>query len=122
MQFKLITLRLERLVKKISVQAPPGTVGADQQVSRYIQYLISKYNKFAKAEPSRKTKFSYGAISRTIESKFGAKWKLLPEEKVSEVIGYLYGRILKTRIGKSNSKKGECSYSTFEEFIAKHRF
>lgn len=105
--------------KKISVNAPPGTIGADGEASRYVQYLINRYNKFAAAEPSRKTKFSHGAISRNIETTFGSQWKLLPMEIAPEVFGYLQGRIMKTRQARINSGKGHRSFRSYEEFLEK---
>lgn len=106
--------------KKISVSPPPGTIGADQQASRYIQYLIKRYNEFAADEPSRKTRFSYGAISRNIDNNFGSRWQLLPLEKAHAVFEYLQARIGRTRRAKINTGRKQRSFSSYEEFAAKH--
>lgn len=106
--------------KKVSVTPPPGTIGANQQASRYMDYLIKRYNKYAATELSRKTKFSYGAVSRNIETTFGSPWRLLPLDLASEVFEYLQGRIAKTRQGKNNASRGYKFVSSFEEFSAKH--
>jgi len=116
------TITVKTTSKKVSVNAPPGTIGVDQQSSRYIEYLIQRYNKFADKESWRKTKFSYGAIRKNIETKFGIKWQFLPEEKASEVIAYLQSRISKTRQAKINSGKGYSAFSSFDEFNKKHGF
>ncbi len=90
------------------------------QSFQYIQHLIKRYNTYASAEP-RKNRFSYGALSHNIETKFGAAWKLLPIEKVGEVISYIQGRIDKTRQAKINKEKGYKAYSTFDEYCEKYR-
>lgn len=114
------TINVNTPAKKISVSAPPGTIGADQDASRYVQHLIKRYNEFAGSDTSRKTSFSYGAISRNIESNFGSEWRLLPLEKANAVFAYLQGRIAKTRQAKINKGKGYSAFSTFEKFLVKH--
>lgn len=114
------TINVKTTKNKISVNAPPGTIGADRNTSRYIQHLIKRYNEFAGSDPTRKTSFSYGAISRNIESNFGNEWRLLPLEKAGAVFTYLQGRIAKTRQAKINKGKGYPSFSNFEEFLRKY--
>ncbi|MBI4002903.1 MAG: HNH endonuclease [Nitrospira defluvii] len=114
------TVNLKTTAKKVSVNTPPGSIGADQSMSRYVQYLIKRYNEFAGSDLGQKTQFSYGAISRNIEGNFGAPWKLLPIERAGEVITYLQGRIAKTRQARINKGNGYKSFSTYEEYIAKH--
>lgn len=99
--------------------APPGTVGNDADATRYIQYLIKRYNEFASKDPSRRTKFNYGVISRNITSKFGTEWRLMPMARFEDLCDYLKGRINRTRIAKSNKSKGYASYSTFEDYLLK---
>ena len=107
--------------KRVSLKAPDGTLGNDLILSKYIfSHLISRYNEFASKESSRKTKFSYGAISKNIQSKFGAKWQLLEVEYAQKVISYIQGRIDKTRIARNNRGKNHPSYSTFEEYQKKY--
>ena len=113
------SLSIKATREKISVSSPPGTIGADRRASQYVQYLINRYNKFAASEPSRRTKFSYGAISRNIESKFGSQWKLISIEASNDLFSYIQGRIDMTRQAKINRGKGHRSYSSFEEFIDK---
>lgn len=64
------TVHLKTTKRTVKVQAPPGTIGADQHASRYIQHLIGRYNEFASADKTRGTKFSYGVISKNIETNF----------------------------------------------------
>ncbi|MDK9721164.1 MAG: HNH endonuclease [Rhodospirillales bacterium] len=106
--------------KKISIQPPTGTVGADINAARYVSYLVKRYNEFASKDTSRATKFSFAAISRNIESSFGSEWRLLPLNIFDALCEYLHGRINKTRIAKMNRGRGTKSFSTFSEFLSKH--
>ena len=114
------TINVKTTTKKVTVSAPPGTIGSDQDASRYVQHLIKRYNEFASSDPTRRTSFSYGAISQNIESNFGAQWRMLPLEKANAVFEYLQGRIAKTRRARINKGKGSPAFSTYEEFLAKH--
>lgn len=107
--------------RSVIVTAPPGTIGADQQASRYVQHLIKRYNEFASADKTRRTKFSFGALSSNIESRFGGPWKLLPAERFEAVCEYLQQRIAKTILAKQNHAKGIRSFSSYAEFQLKHR-
>lgn len=109
------TVNLKASSRAVTIHPPAGTIGADQAASRYIQYLINRYNEFASKEPTRKTKFSYGAISKNIEHKFGSQWKLLSMRDFTDLCAYLQGRIKKTRLAKLNASKGHRSFSSFEE-------
>jgi hypothetical protein len=113
------TVNVKTTRRAVSVNAPPGTIGADQQLSRYVSYLINRYNKFASADKTRATKFSYGVISANVENRFGASWKLLPAEKFDAVCEYLQQRICKTILAKQNVAKGFRAFSTCAEFLAK---
>ena len=115
------TVNVKTTRKAVAINAPQGTIGADQNASRYIQHLISRYNEFASADKTRATKFSYGAISRNIQSNFQAPWKLVSMDDFDALCSYLQQRISRTRIAKSNAAKGYCSFSSFEEFTADHR-
>lgn len=106
--------------KKVSIASPQGTIGADQDQTRYVSYLIKRYNEFADRDNTRKTVFNYGAISKNIESNFGGPWRLLSIELFDKVCLYLQGRIAKTRLAKINASKGYRAFSTYEEFLAKY--
>lgn len=106
---------------KVVVAPPPGTIGADQRASRYVRYLIERYNKFADDTSARKAGFHHGAVSRNIASRFGSEWRLLPIEKADELYQYLQERISRTRIARINKGEGRKSFSSYEEFAAKHQ-
>lgn len=113
------TIHLNAGKAKVTYSLPPGTIGSDQHLVRYIQHLIKRYNEFASADPSRGSRFHHGVISTNIRSKFGADWRLLPTERAVEVFEYLQGRIGKTRQARINRGKGFRAFSTFDEFNAK---
>lgn len=102
--------------KKVTIQPATGTIGADQEASRYVQHLIKRYNEFASADKNRATKFSYGAISKNIEVNFRAPWKMLGMKDFEAVCAYLQQRIGRTRIAKLNQAKGIKAFSSFEEY------
>lgn len=113
------TVNIKTARRHVAVNAPPGTIGSDQGQSRYVQYLIKRYNEFASADKTRATKFSYGAISVNIERRYGASWKLLPSKHFADLCDYLQERILKTILGRVNARKGYKSFSTYLEFSEK---
>jgi len=103
------------------IQPPPGSIGADGDASRYVSSLIRLYNEYAKDEPSRKRRFSFGAISRNIEDKFGARWQLLEMRLLAAVCRELQMRILNTRKGRIHNAGGTTPFETFAEFVAGRR-
>lgn len=110
------TINLSTSRKAVHVHPAAGTIGADQNASRYIQHLISRYNEFASKEPTRASKFSFGAISKNIEHKFGAQWKLLSMAAFDDLCTYLHTRIDKTRFAKLKKSNGHSSYSSFTKY------
>lgn len=86
-QAHVLTVKAER--KTIKMAPPSGTLGADSILSKYIQYLINCYNKYASTKLGHKSRFNYGAISKNIEDRFGARWQLLDMAYAKEVVVYL---------------------------------
>jgi hypothetical protein len=111
---KTVIVRTAR--KTIKILPPAGTIGADQDASRYIQHLIKQYNKFASADKTRGAKFHFGVISKNIEDNFRAPWKMLVIDDFRGLCEYLQRRINVTRIGKLNAAKREKNFSSFEEY------
>lgn len=113
------TVNVRTARRRVAVNPPPGTIGADQQQSRYVQYLIKRYNDFASVDKTRPTRFNYGVISTNVEGRHKAPWKLLSSAKFDEVCEYLQQRISKTILGKVNASKGHRVFSTYAEFLTK---
>jgi len=114
------TVNISAKQEKIVVAPPPETIGSKGDESRYIRYLIKRYNKFAVSHDTRKTKFNYGAVSKNISDKYGADWKLLPLDMFPEISRYLQNRIMKTKLANVNLGKGYSSFSTYEEYLEKY--
>lgn len=106
-----------RTSRKVEFLPPDGTIGADRDASRYVLYLIERYNKFASADTSRVAKLSFGAIAKNIESRHKAPWRALSIEEFPALCAYLQERIAKTRLARSNTAKGRGSFSTFEQYL-----
>lgn len=117
-QAKNLTIKSTK--SKLHILPPSGTISEDLKMLSYAKHLIKRYNEFAGSDPTRKVKFSYGAIYTNIESNFGMKYDLIPIDKAHELFSYLQKRIDKTRQSLINKGKGYKSYSTFDEFIQKH--
>ncbi len=117
-QAQILTIKTQ--TRKVVIDPPPGTIGADPRAARYVSHLIERYNKFAAEYAERKTRFSYGAISRNIISKFGSEWRLVRIEKAHDLFAYLQDRINKTRLARINRAKGMKPFSSYEEFTAKY--
>jgi len=115
------TVNVRTASSKVKIQPPPGTIGTDELTCRYIEYLIKRYNEFAGADKHRSRPFSYGAISRTIETKFRGRWRSLPLADFDPVVDYLQWRINRTRVAKANTAKGHRSFSSFAEFTNSER-
>lgn len=110
------TVNVKSTRKTVKIQPAAGTIGADLKASLYIQYMISRYNKFASADKSRDTKFSYGAITKNIEANFGGPWRMLAIDDFDTLCSYLQRRISRTRIAKANVAKGLRAFSSFEDY------
>lgn len=106
--------------RRIRVEYPSGSIGANLELRNYIDYLVKKYIDFRKADPSfgiRKPFFP-GRIHIEIEETFKRKTFFIPDQLFTELVKYLHGRINQTALGKRNSASGRSNYRTFAEFQA----
>jgi hypothetical protein len=115
------TIILKTPRKSMQIAAAAGMVGADGDAMAYVKYLIDRYNKFAQGEPTRARKFSHAAIYTTIKSQFGCQWQHIPMSRFDDICEYLEIRISRTRVAKSSIAKGQAIYSSFENYLVKHR-
>jgi len=114
------SVHVKKAVRNVTVAPVPGTIGADQELLRYVEYLIKRYNEYASKDPFSSRNFSHAAIRSTISSKFGGTVKNISARKAEDLIAYLQERIRKTSIAKANISKGWRAYSTYDEFHAKY--
>lgn len=111
-QAKSITIKTTK--PRLSVAAPPGSIGAARAQVAYCQHLIDRYQDYQKADWTGKTDFKYAAIHIALKRTFGVSWKLLDESRFGELVAFLQRRIDGTIIGKLNRAKGRSNYSSFE--------
>lgn len=110
------SVNIRTVAKKVVVGPAPGTIGADQKLVRYIDYLIRKYIDFASKDPFQTRKFNPGRFRKNLEQKFRAHWKNLPVEKADDLTKYLQDCIDKTSLAKLNKSKGVRAYSSMQEY------
>ena len=106
--------------EKIAIVPSSSAIGASQSRSAYVSHLISTYNKFASADYSRATKFSYGAISQRVVKNFGTRWQLLALDNFEQLCGFLQNCILETRVGRSNTANKRPSFSYYDDYCIKY--
>jgi len=115
------TLIVKTTSSKTKILPPAGSLGSDADRRRYVKYLIDRYIQFAKAGPGRATPFKPAVIYASIKREFGSQWELVSLARFSDLCIYLQGRIGKTSLGKINAAKGQTLFSSFEEYVCKHR-
>jgi hypothetical protein len=99
------------------IQYPVGSIGANLKMKGYIDYLISRYFEYRKADSSygRKGAFSHAVIHKNIQRKFGYKTFFTPENHFEALVHYLKECIDKTIQGKSNRAQGKRNYHSYSE-------
>lgn len=114
------TIILKPQTRKTSFTPPQGTIGSDANATRYTKYLIGRYQEFAKTTPARGKAFSYSVIFKSIEREFGTKWQLVPMVRFEALCDFLQRRISNTFVGRLNQSKEQRSFSSFDQFLARH--
>jgi len=101
---------------------PPPAAGAianDLMKRNYIKHLIDRYNKFVKDDGTKK-RFHFSVIYNSIKTEFGTDWDMVPLERFPDLAAYMQGRIDNTKLGRGRRKRGQKSYSTFEQYVEKY--
>lgn len=114
-------MHVKKAVRKVTVAPAPGTIGNDQELVRYVEHLIKRYNDFASKDPFSNRKFSHAVIRRNISKDFGGTVRDISADKAGSLMSYLQDKIRKTSIGKKNEREEKKLYSTYDEFREKHR-
>ena len=99
------------------MQYPVGSIGANLEMKGYIDYLISRYFEYRKADSSygQKGTFSHAVIYKNIQRKFGYKTFFMPENHFEALARYLKECIDKTIQGKRNRAQGKRNYHSYSE-------
>lgn len=102
---------------------PPGSIGANLAMNAYVDYLITRYYKYRKADKSygRITRFSHSVIHKNIKDKFGQKTYFLPESRFPVLVEYLTALIDGTIQGQRNKSLGRHSYHSYESHCSEFK-
>jgi hypothetical protein len=111
---------VKNISRSVVVGPPPGTIGADQRLVRYIKHLIDRYNTLAAGDPKSTRDFRHGVLQTNIRRKFGSAWQDLSVAKAEAVIEHIQGKIDGTTLGKINKGRGNKNYSGIPEFEEKY--
>jgi hypothetical protein len=115
------TIHFNTVKKNLKVMPPGGTISSDLRMIGYVKHLVKRYHEFAGGDTTRKGTFSYAALYKNIEDKFGVKADFVPTTRFDELVEYLQKRIDKTRQACFNKGKGHKSYSSFQEYCEKYK-
>jgi hypothetical protein len=98
---------------------PLGSLGADLRKKGYVDYLLTRYFQYRKADGSYGSRrpFSHAEIHRTIQSEFGHKTFFMPAEFFERLVQFLQSRINRTILGRNNSSKHVPNYHSYEEHL-----
>jgi hypothetical protein len=99
---------------------PQGTIGAEPVRRNYIDYLITRYFDWRKADASYGSRrpFSHAVIHKGIQKEFGAKTFFVLVERFEQLAIYLQQKIDNTILGRNKRSKGTRSYKSFAEYEA----
>jgi hypothetical protein len=103
-----------------TIMPTQGAVGHNLAKRNYTLHLIERYNHFQKWDATKLGKGKYIVIHRAIKRGFGAKWDLVPETQFANLVAFLQGRILNSKLGRIKNSRGEKCFSTWEEWLQEH--
>lgn len=103
--------------RRINVLPPEGSLGSSLLHKNYVQYLIDRYNDFAKEQPGRT--FNHGAIYGRIKNRYRAHWSSISLNQFEDLTQYLQQSVDRTMLGSINRGKGQPNYSTFSQYLQK---
>lgn len=104
------------------VAHPPGSLGADLGKRGYIDYLLTRYFEFRRADKSYVSgrPFSHAEIHQTIQRKFGHRTFFMPVESFERLAEFLRKRINRTIRGSNNLSRGIPNCHSYEEHLLQH--
>lgn len=111
------TIHVRTTKTKITIAAPPGSIGADRVMTSYATYLIGRYQEFQKADKTKTGRYKYMAVFAALKRHFKGDWKLLPASRFPEVVQFLERRIDDTIVGRVTKASGRPLYHRFDEHV-----
>lgn len=106
--------------KKQVVKYPPDCIGGNSLKANYVSYLIERYQKFASwRRPDFNIKVFPSLLKRVF--KVGSQRTIynLPLCRFDELVAYIQGRILNTKLGRIMGGSRRL-FQTFEEYVAEN--
>jgi len=105
--------------KASGVKYPANSIGADANLTNYIEYLCDLYVKFATPIEPDENK-SWAKLGRQIKTKFRLKKRTrnqLSAERFPDLVDYLVNeKLAQTPVGKRHLRQGKRLCRTFDEF------
>lgn len=106
--------------RRLKMEYPAGSIGADLVRRNYIRYLVERYFRYREADasfgPKAVRRFSYAVLFKNIESRFKAPTYFIPVARFDDLVDFLQRKIETTILGKRNRSRGHRNYETFDEF------
>jgi hypothetical protein len=104
------------------VAYPVGSLGSNLSQKGYVDYLITRYYEFRKADTSfgRRVGFSYAELHKTIQKEFGHRTFYMPEGFFQRLVDFLKMRIDRTILGKRNISRHTPNYHSYEKHFEEY--
>jgi len=112
------TVKVARRGKVIKA-VHPNSVAADLEMSGYIKYLITRYQKYQHADQKKAGRGKYIVIYSAIRTAFGRSWGDIDRQDFERLAEYLQGRIRHSKMGRILGARGNRLFSTFAEWCQK---
>jgi hypothetical protein len=98
---------------------PPNSIGADANLTNYIDYLCELYVKFMQPIDTDEGRL-FGKLGKQIKKRFHLAKRTrnhLPSERFHDLVNFLvHEKLPLTPVGRKHVKKGTRMYLSFEEF------
>ena len=114
-------VEIKETKKRVTINPPSGSIASSLAHMNYIKYLIDRYHRFKKGEIGTGN-LRYAVLYESVKRRFGAGWNMVPLSRFEDLAAYLGNRIDRTKIGRIRRARGDGSYSSFNEYRAKHGF
>lgn len=103
---------------------PANSIGADANMSGYVEYLIGLYVKYMKADEPDEGR-SFAKIGQQIKRRYRLDTRTrghLPVAKFRDLVEFIVDeKLAKTRVGRKHLRDGTKLCATFEEWRSGHR-
>lgn len=105
--------------RKVTKAIHPDSIATDLEMSGYVKYLISRYQKFQQADKDKNGRGKYVLIYNAIIGKFGRSWQDVAKVNFSTVAEFLQARICNTKLGRILKAQNNELFSSFSDWQKK---